>query len=103
TAEMLQVRQGAQFGGVGGAVGDERPVGEHVLDQADFPGPGGAEAEADGAGPFLHLGLGDHLPGARVGGVVDAGGGGARVDLGFIGHVGVHAAVPVEVVGVHVQ
>ena len=97
-----EVGEGAQLGGRGLPLLDERPVGEHVVDQPEHPDARRAEGEPDGPGAVLHLGVADQLLGDLVGHVVDARPLDAVVDPALVGGVAGHAAtrsvVPVEVV-----
>lgn len=77
---------------------DEGAVHEDPVDHAEHGGPGGAEGEADGPAALFHVRLDDQGLGGGVGGVVDAGDRVALVDAALVGGVGVHRAVPVEVV-----
>ena len=97
-----EVGEGAQLGGRGLPLLDERPIGEHVVDQPEHPDARRAEGEPDGPGAVLHLGVADQLLGDLVGHVVDARPLDAGVDPALVGGVAGHAAtrpvVPVEVV-----
>ena len=81
--------------------GDEGPVDEQVVDDADHADAGHAEGEADGAGALDHVGVADQPLGLGVGDVVDAGPLHPLVDAALVGGVVGHrrrAGVPVEVV-----
>ena len=56
----------AELGRRGLPVVDERPVGEHVVDEPDHAGLGKAEGEPDGAGALDDVGLADQPLGPRV-------------------------------------
>ena len=89
-----EVGEGAQLGGRGLPLLDERPVGEHVVDQPEHPDARRTEGEPDGPGAVLHLRVADQLLGDLVGHVVDARPLDAVVDPALVGGVAGHAADP---------
>ena len=101
-----EVVEGAELGGAGGALLDEGPVHEQVLDDADVAGARHPEGEPDGPGALEHVGLAHHLLGGGVGQVVDARPLDPLEDPRLVGGVALHArqgpprlvVVPVEVV-----
>ena len=78
-------------------------VHEEALDAADLPQGRRPQGEADGEAALDDVGVGDHGAGRLVLAVVDGGALGAGVDAGLVSGVGLGAAMPVEMVGGHVE
>jgi hypothetical protein len=82
---------------------DERPVGEHVIDQPEHRRRRHPQREADGTTPVNDVGIDDQLFGERVADVVDAG------DVGVAEHptlgqqIVLEGPMPVDVVGRDVE
>ena len=74
-------------------------INHDVLNQSNLPQPGGSQAEADRAAALDDVGLLDHTQCRRVSQVVDRSALGVGVDAGLVSGVGLHATVPVQVVG----
>ena len=97
--QVGQVRQRGQLGGLMVAPRVPGTINHDVLNQSNLPQPGGSQAEADRAAALDDVGLLDHAQCRRVSQVVDRSALGVGVDAGLVSGVGLHATVPVQVVG----
>src|SRR5690606_14048910 len=102
-AQVGEVGEGGELGGGAAALGVEGAVDEDAVDDPELGQARGAQRDADGAGALDDVRLLDQVQGGLIGGVVDAGGADALEDASLGAGVLLGAAVPVEVVGAHVQ
>ena len=98
-----QVRNVREGGSVARAVLHECAVNQQALDDAKLRDAGRAEGQPDRASPLHNVGVFHHLLHASIRRGVDAGADRVLVDARLIGRIGLHAAVPVQMIGIHVQ